>query len=105
MFVQVPRKAEVNPEVDGMSSLTFAINHQTQEVPAKMVDFLDRMGWATTNNHPESGEWLFHKYPPNGCTDEVRKQWDNELQSGYWFWYEAVAYEFTKFMTIGEDST
>ncbi len=54
--------------------------------------------------HPDTGEMLFHKSAPDSATDEERRGWNYELSNNYWHWYEAMAYEFSKFMGIEEDT-
>ena len=56
------------------------------------------------SSHPDTCETLFQKHAPDGANDEERSKWNYELANGYWFWYEAIAYEFSKFMSIGDDS-
>ena len=102
MFNQLPRGTETTPVVNG-NDLQFDIQHQSREVPETQKDFLDRLGWTSAGYHPDTMEELFRKQPPADCSEGKRRAWDNELMTGYWYWYEAVAYEFTKFMTIGDD--
>lgn len=103
MYTIGPWKTEAKPEVRNDNNLGFSIEFQNSEVPLSQFRFLTMMGWQEVMRHPDTGEALYNKPPPLNCTDEVRNAWDHELVSCYWHWYEAVAYEFTKFLSIGED--
>jgi len=103
MYTQQPTIATTTPIVNG-SELSFTFNQQNREVPLTQEAFLIKLGWETAGYHPDTHEELFRKPCPNGALDEVRKNWCFQLASGYWHWYEAVAYEFSKFISIGDDS-
>ena len=103
MYTQQPQPTSTQPIIDGMNSMSFSINFQIREVPDKMDDFLQKTGWMSCGAHPDTREKLYRKPCPDNATDEIQKEWPYELGSGYWHWYEAVAYEFGKFMTIGDD--
>lgn len=99
----MPHKIDTTPTVQG-NNLSFDVNVPKQEVPHKQRVFIEKLGWAGGYWHPDTGEELFQKHPPSNCTDEVRNSWASDLNYNYWHWYEAVAYEFTKFMGIEDDS-
>jgi len=81
------------------------INWYQTTVPMKCEAFLEKLGWMrSTVYHPDTGEAMFHKPPPVDCSDENRKNWNHELAFSHWRWYEAMAYEFGKFMGIDEDT-
>lgn len=103
MYTQQPYGVMTSPVVNG-SDLRFDVKHQNREVPEKQKEFLEKLGWVNAGYHPDTNEELFRKPCPNGALDEVRSKWCYELGTGYWHWYEAVAYEFTKFIGIGDDS-
>ena len=104
MYMQSIWKTEAKPEVRNDNNLGFNLEWQPRDVPDSQLEFLDRLGWQVTMRHPDTNEQMFRKPCPSSATQEVRAAWPYELGSGYWYWYEAVAYEFTKFMTIGDDS-
>ncbi len=73
-------------------------------VPNKCEDLIFKLGWLTRTSDPDTQETLYYKPPPQDAEEKVRQGWDYDLQNGYWHWYEAMAYEFGKFMSIGDDS-
>lgn len=87
-----------------VGSVKAILTIQPVNVPAKCADFLMKLGWSQFSTHPDTNEQLFHKPPPNETNDEEKKAWNYELQYSYWHWYEAMAYEFSKFMSIDEDT-
>ena len=60
-----------------------------QYVPVGIPVFLQDMGWNTTCNDPDTEEMLF------------QKQGDPNISTMYFRWYEAVAYEWFRMMTLG----
>ena len=103
MYASVPSKLATTPSLNG-NQLTFDVFENDSAVPAKQKVFLEKLGWTTACYHAGTNEQLFWKMPPANCTDEIRNSWAHDLRHNYWHWYEAVAYEFTKFMGIEDDS-
>lgn len=91
------------PVVGGQNDLSFDLDYQNRDVPDSQKLFLEKLGWTHAGYHPDTQEEMFHKQCPSDATDTLRNQWDWQLASGYWHWYEAVAYEFSKFIGIGDD--
>jgi hypothetical protein len=89
-----------------VNSGSFDINleREPHRVPAKVQTLLTRFGWTTSETCPNTKEVLFQKDPPNDAPDNVKSAWDSDLQNCHWRWYEAMAYEFGKFMSIGDDA-
>lgn len=102
MFTQMPTNTTNTPVVNG-NQLEFNPQFQNREVPESQKEFITKLGWKTAGYHPDTQEELYRKPPPDNATSEVIAAWDYELGSGYWHWYEAVAYEFSKFINIGDD--
>ncbi len=87
-----------------IGSVKAVLTHQPVNVPGKCEDFLLKLGWSLYMTQPDTGEQLYHKPPPNDCTEDEKKNWNYDLQNAYWHWYEAMAYEFSKFMGIDDDT-
>ncbi|KKM82564.1 hypothetical protein LCGC14_1318260 [marine sediment metagenome] len=105
MYTSYPNRTEINLGVGTEpGSVKVEINLQPANVPDKCRVFIEKLGWMQQINHPDTGEKLFHKPPPTDASDEEKGKWNYELVQGYWHWYEAVAYEFSKFMGIEEDT-
>ncbi len=104
MYSGFPIKSDVSVALMGQG-IEFQFVSPASRVPTKCQDFLDKLGWTPNTQHPDTGETLFQKLPPQNCTDEVRNDWNHDLQYSYWHWYEAMAYEFGKFMGIDEDTS
>ena len=104
MYQNYPNQLEINVSPSTAGQVQFNLLHQSSNVPEKCRKFIEKLGWMMQNTHPDTGEQLFHKPPPNGSLDDERKNWNHDLQYGHWHWYEAMAYEFGKFMGIDEDT-
>ncbi len=104
MYTSFPISTDVSVQVGGMNDIKMSLVHPVSTVPTKPREFLEKLGWSMASSHPDTGEMLYQKHAPDGANDEERKAWNYELASGYWFWYEAIAYEFSKFMSIEEDT-
>lgn len=79
------------------------LERSKMSVPAKVEILLTKFGWEASQSCPNTKEQLFQKKPPTDATDETKTAWDWELQNSHWFWYEAMAYEFGKFISIGTE--
>ncbi len=105
MLNNYPTSPEVRCTPGGTpNGMQFEITMPQVCVPAKCEQLLFKLGWTVRTSNPDTQEMLYYKCPPNDATDEIKKGWDFDLQNGYWHWYEAMAYEFGKFMSIGDDS-
>ncbi len=85
-------------------NVRFDISMPPVTVPNTCEQLLFQLGWTQRTCDPDTQESLYYKPSPDDATAEVRKGWDYDLQNGYWHWYEAMSYEFGKFMSIGDDS-
>ena len=103
MYMSQPMPDTLEPEVTNDNQLSFRIDKQNIDVPAHVDHTLFKLGWEVSTYHPETNETLYRKQPPVSCTAEVRAKWHHDLQFGHWYWYEAMSYEFAKFINIGED--
>lgn len=79
------------------------LERESMDVPAKVEILLIRFGWEHSQQCPNTNEQLFQKKPNKDATDEAKAAWDFDLQNGHWYWYEAMAYEFGKFISIDTD--
>lgn len=61
---------------------------QTQGCPAKVMAFLYDLGWSQSATHPDTSEPLWQKHG------------EPDTDGMYYKWYEAVSYEFYKFVTL-----
>ena len=91
-------------QMAGELNVRFELTMPPVTVPNKCEGLIFKLGWTERSRDPDTTEPLYYKPPPSDATDEVKKAWDYDLQNGYWHWYEAMAYEFGKFMSIGDDS-
>ncbi len=103
MYNSYPTKTDVNIMSAG-PNLEWSLIIQSRAVPKKCQEFLEKLGWLVSINHPDTGETLFQKPPPGNSSDEVKREWNYDLRTGYWHWYEAMSYEFGKFMGIDTDT-
>lgn len=104
MYMSTPIETQTEPAVDHESKLSFKLLKQNVDVPEHIDKTLSQFGWTHASYHPDTQEELFRKPPPDDCTDERRNKWPHDLQWGHWHWYEAMAYEFGKFITIEDES-
>lgn len=89
--------------VNSTPGFSINIEREPMAVPGKVEMLLTRFGWTHSQMCPNTKEQLWQKNPPTDSTEEVKKAWDNDLQNCHWYWYEAMAYEFGKFIGIGDD--
>jgi len=85
------------------AGLSVDLERDPHKVPGKVQALLTRFGWTNSETDPNTKEILFQKRPPNDAPDNVKSSWDADLQNCHWRWYEAMAYEFGKFMSIDDD--
>lgn len=76
---------------------------ERQKTPGKVAILLQKFGWKECGTHPDNQQQMWSKQPADNATDEVKAAWDADLKNGYWMWYEAMAYEFGKFISIDTD--
>lgn len=86
------------------AGLSVDLERTPHTVPDKAETLLMKFGWVYSETCPNTKEHLFQKRPPTDAPDTVKSSWDNDLQNCHWRWYEAMAYEFGKFMSIGDDA-
>ena len=96
MYRDWPDGTNIQPEVNG-DGVRMGINHPVQKAPDRVVNLLSNLGWITDMSDPDTQEPLFKKMDANLGGDH-----DPDLNR-YWRWYEAMAYEFAKFVNIGLD--
>jgi hypothetical protein len=86
-------------EVSGSgASLTLSLKKDDHECPPRILEFLKMLGWQDFNTCPDTGECLLTK------NDEIHNEQgsiENGTHGYYYRWYEAIAYEYYKMMTIG----
>lgn len=64
------------------------VQQSPHSVPVKIEDWLLGIGWTYTMQDPNTHEALFQKHG------------DRDVDTMYYRWYEACAYEFWRFITI-----
>lgn len=99
MYQSWPVCSEVKPEVTHDNQFGMKLEIGKHVCPDRISKLLVTLGWESTMNDPDTDEMLWQKKDPNMTTD-----FDPQLNSGYWFWYEAIAYEFAKMMSLGMDA-
>lgn len=99
MYSSYPAIAEVIPIING-SQVEMSLNMAKHVTPDRIGKLLRTFGWETTVNDPNTGEMLWQKADASIGTNDH----DPNLSNGYWRWYEAVAYEFARFVNIGLES-
>lgn len=96
VYTQYPSATEVKPQVTpDARAVEMQIDFATHKVPERVLKLLKNLGWTEVGSDPDTGEDLFHKENPSMGGD-----YDPDLNL-YWRWYEAMAYEFGKFIDIG----
>lgn len=98
MFKHFPSMTEVKPVLNGTNAVEMQIQFDQHGVPTRVEKLLTNLGWTFVANDPDTTEKLFHKENANMGGD-----YDPDLDN-YWRWYEAMAYEFGKFIDIGMDA-
>ncbi len=98
MFKQFPCMTEVKHIISGNGGVELQVHIAQHGVPARVEKLLSSLGWTEVGTDPDTMETLFHKENPTMGGD-----FDPDLNL-YWHWYEAMAYEFGKFIDIGMDS-
>ena len=98
MYSQFPTETKVQPMVNG-EGVEMNIVVAKQVEPERVVKLLNNLGWKEIGICPDTGESLYQKSNPNMGGD-----FDSDLANYYWRWYEAMAYEFGKFINIGLDA-
>ena len=99
----LPMSEKPDFKVDSFSGATLEINSNTEDqtCPAVITEFLNKMDWIVTCQHPDTHEPLFTK-ADMGMRPLVDAEKKVDLTEGMYFrWYEAVAYEHAKMMSIG----
>lgn len=87
-FDNFPGKTFTTATVSG-SQLNLDINFEGQSVPPNIHQALtEKLGWAQWGTCPDTNQPIYRK---------------NNSSLHYFYWYEAMAYEFYRFMNIGED--
>ncbi len=96
MQAQYPTATSVNVNASG-NGIDMSLTFGRHEAPERVVKLLNNLGWTSCGNDPDTQEPLYNKSNPGMGGD-----YDNDLSKS-WRWYEAMAYEFGKFIDIGMD--
>jgi hypothetical protein len=89
MFRNWPDSTKVMAEATTSNNIQLFSKHEKEETPTDIKNFLAGLGWQATMKHPDNEDDLWSK--PG----------DMEIASFYFRWYEAVAYEWYRMLTIG----
>ena len=82
-------------------SICISVSLEDQACPAVITEFLNKMNWVVVGQHPDTTEPLFTKRDM-GMRPVIDKDKEVDMTEGFYFrWYEAVAYEHAKMMSIG----
>ncbi len=95
---QFPPETTVMPQVMG-NGVEMKINAPMHKVPERVKKLLSNLGWMERGTDADTTEALFHK-----TTSGMGGDFDPDLDACSWRWYEAMAYEFGKFIDIGMDA-
>ena len=90
-------------KIDSYSGATLGLKHNDEEqvCPAVITEFLNKMNWLVACQHPDTQEPLFTK-ADMGMRPLINAEQEVNLTEGMIFrWYEAVAYEHAKMVSIG----
>lgn len=86
------------PTLSG-NQLEISLTTPIHKVPARVEKLLGTLGWKERGTDSDTNEKLYHKDNPSMGGD-----FDPDLDACSWRWYEAMAYEFGKFIDIGMDA-
>jgi len=95
---QFPMETTVQPKLMG-NQVEMELNFCMHKVPERVKKLLSNLGWLERGTDPDTNEALFHKISAGMGGD-----FDPDLDACSWRWYEAMAYEFGKFIDIGMDA-
>ena len=70
------------------NKITIQPQVQQQDCPTKIEELLRNLGWVQATTHPDTFEPMWQKTA------------EEDTEGMYYKWYEAMAYEFYKFVTI-----
>ena len=101
--LDVVRISPSNDSTPNSTGFQIELEREPMSVPGKIEQLLTKFGWEHSQICPNTKEQLWQKNPLDSHTDEMKAAWDNDLQNCHWYWYEAMAYEFGKFIGIGDD--
>ena len=87
-YNQWPAKSQIIP-VATANEVSFNFSGTPQATPNNVDQFLKKLGWTQNNVDPDNDDELY------------QKQNDPEISLMHFRWYEAVAYEWYRMMTIG----
>lgn len=69
--------------------------------PAVITEFLTQLKWQAAGQHPDTSEQFWHK-KDMGMRPVLDAENEVDLTEGmYFYWYEAMAYEYAKMLSIG----
>jgi hypothetical protein len=71
------------------NGIQFDMHHDEHRVPPNIEQFLGELGWTSQCNDPDTREQLYTKVS------------DLDLSNKHFKWYEAIAYEWYRTMTLG----
>jgi len=92
-FLNLPQPTEIRITPSG-STYDIRVETSPEAVPPDIVKFLEEAGWKQFNFHPDTTEPLFEKKVTGinaGYEETIHCRWS-----------EAMAYEFYRFLTIGD---
>lgn len=86
------------PSKTSVIGIEMELDSSVHKVPNRVKRLLGNLGWKERGLDPDTREQLYHKDNPSMGGD-----FDPDLDACSWRWYEAMAYEFGKFINIGMD--
>ncbi len=89
MFRAYPSTTKITTQVGGsQNEVRLNLQWDTQDVPEDIEKWLLAAGWTGGNYCPDTNQELFTNF-------------EKTKNTSYFFWYEAVSYEYFWMMTIG----
>jgi hypothetical protein len=87
-YNQWPSQSQIIPKLTA-NEITLTFSGTQQTTPMNIDKFLKELGWTQNNVDPDNNDELY------------QKQNDQEISLMHFRWYEAVAYEWYRTMTLG----
>lgn len=98
-FDTFPQSETPRPVVTG-NQVEIVAQRTSQDAPPAIVNLLTtKLGWLHAGSHPDTFEPLYTK-EDKGMLNGSEQNLTDGL---YYRWYEAIAYEYAKFIYIGLD--
>ena len=92
-YINSPWPTDISFTPNNSNGITAVVNQPDQECPQVIKNLLYELGWNASISDPNSGELLF------------QKTMEFQTEGQYFRWYEAVAWEFYKFIKIADGNT